>query len=449
MAEAIHSTKTGPCGAVPARLLPLACLLGVTLLSFGLRLAWIGNMDPRLYPSTVGSGNEHHIGWDGVKYDDIAQNLLNKAGYGYTANQPDAWRPPGYPFFLYATYRIFGHNYGAVRWLQALLGALTSFLLCLLTERLTRSTLAAALAGLLHALDYHSIMFTSILYTEVLTAFFCLLAVYMLYLTRNLRGRQFLFVLVGACLSLWYAVLCRPGTILFWGWVGLWMIIKDRKQPRRVITSFAAVLLSFCVIILPWTLRNYRIYNRFVLISTNGGLNFFMVHHPRWLGDPIPEQARDTPDQQALIERAGRAGPLEVGKLQYRFGFDFIRKQPMAALELALAKQKLLWTRPETDAWGRSSFSAVPIPLPTFPLIALLGAVGVLIHWRHIGRYSLVLGFVVVYAATLSLVYYYHGPRTRLMMVPFVAIIAAAGLARIIQYAGALAKRTRQRSVTA
>src|SRR3989338_8677139 len=85
----------------------------VVILNFYLRFSWIHAIDPRLYPPTVGIGNEEYLGWDGVRYDWIAKNLLDGKGYGYEPDAPDAWRPPGYPFFLYAVYRIFGHNYEA------------------------------------------------------------------------------------------------------------------------------------------------------------------------------------------------------------------------------------------------------------------------------------------------------------------------------------------------
>jgi len=61
---------------------------------------------------------------DEVQYDQVALGLLNEHQYkivdGYLLS-------PGYPIFLASVYKLFGHNYNAVYYLQFVILGLISF----------------------------------------------------------------------------------------------------------------------------------------------------------------------------------------------------------------------------------------------------------------------------------------------------------------------------------
>ena len=397
----------------------------ILLLSFSVRLAWVHHIDPRLYPRTVGVGNEHFLGWDGVRYDDIAENLLSNAGYGYHANQPDAWRPPGYPFFLYAAYRLFGHDYDVIRILQVVMGCLTSLILFLLTLKLTRSKKVSLIAGFLFAIDYYSVLFTSIFYTELFTGFLSLFAIYLFVLADERKGKKFALFFSLASLVFWYAVLCRPSNILFWAWIAIWIYAQHRHHIRRVVISAVIIIATFGVTVLPWTIRNYQLYGKFLLISSNGGFVFFMAHHPISNGGFIPEGMRYSEQQKSEMKGTG---PIERDKTHYRFGLDFIKRNPRRSIELAFIKQKWLWLSRENRGMIFDFIPKIPFPLLTFYPLAALAVLGLLFERKRWKQLQLVLGFILFHAGSLSLIYLYHGPRTRITMIPFLVIFSSLGL---------------------
>ena len=74
---------------------------------------------------------------DTPEYDDYALNLLG--GFGFSANIK---RPPVYPLFLTVIYFFFGHNFLAVRVVQAVLDAATCVLVYLLGKKIFAKPLA-------------------------------------------------------------------------------------------------------------------------------------------------------------------------------------------------------------------------------------------------------------------------------------------------------------------
>ncbi len=54
--------------------------------------------------------------------------------------------------------------------------------------------------------------------------------------------------------------------------------IKFNNSAKSIKYIFLTMFF-FCLVIAPWTYRNYKVFNKFVPISTNGGSNFLMGNH--------------------------------------------------------------------------------------------------------------------------------------------------------------------------
>ncbi|MDO8581211.1 MAG: glycosyltransferase family 39 protein, partial [Candidatus Omnitrophota bacterium] len=311
-------------------------LIAILWIASVIRLQWINYAQMMNYS----------ISYDGIRYDWIAGNLLTNQGFGYSPNEPSSWRPPGYPFFLYAVYSLFGHSIYAARIVQGFLGTATCLLLYLLTKKLSQNIrhneMIALLAAFLYAINYHSIFFTEMLLTELFNSTLTLLAVYLFYLADESKQRKFPIVSFFASLILWYSVLTRPADILFWLWVGIWFLLKNRSNSKKIYQALFAVLLGFCLTVLPWTIRNYALHQKVFLISTNGGFIFFMAHHPHSQGGFIPEgPTRYTPQQEKELSQLNEIGRQ---RKHYAYGFNWILNHPKEELTLLLIKQKRLWT---------------------------------------------------------------------------------------------------------
>lgn len=225
---------------------------------------------------------------DGKIYEQLARNLLEQKVYSHATEppfEPSLIRLPGYPLFLAAIYSGLGHgNNSAVRIVQTLsdtascgLAGLTAFLWE--PEQKRKRTAAICALGLAALCPFTAIYVATIL-TETLTVFFamamCLIAT-LAFQARTLRRSLILWSLTGTVAAI--AVLFRPDSGLFAASIGLTLVIttiirlrggrdksvgSEMSRRLKVATCCAALFsLSFCLVLVPWTIRNYLVFHRF------------------------------------------------------------------------------------------------------------------------------------------------------------------------------------------
>jgi hypothetical protein len=225
---------------------------------------------------------------DGKVYAQIARNVLEQHVYSHESDAPYAptlIRLPGYPLLVAGVYSIFGHNDNqAVRLVQALIDAATCGLTALLAfywepnEKRKRRTAIAALA--LAAVCPFTTIYVATILTEIPTMFLavamCLTATLALR-AESRRRILWLWLATGAIAGL--AVLFRPDSGLFACAIGITLVVgtlarasdlqlarkRDEKLYRLAHTSYhgAVFSLAFCLILMPWAIRNYRVFHLF------------------------------------------------------------------------------------------------------------------------------------------------------------------------------------------
>jgi hypothetical protein len=225
---------------------------------------------------------------DGKVYAQIARNLLEQHVYSIETEPPytaTLIRLPGYPLFLAGVYTIFGHgNNTAVRVVQAVVDTATCALIALVAfywqpdERKKRRTAIAALA--LAALCPFTTIYVATILTETLTMLLavamCLTATLAL-LARRQRSVLLLWLLTGLIAGV--AVMFRPDSGLFALAIGITLVVatlgqasdvrlnkkRDELLYRSARTSYlgAVFSLAFCLALVPWTVRNQRVFHLF------------------------------------------------------------------------------------------------------------------------------------------------------------------------------------------
>ncbi|MFN2491472.1 MAG: ArnT family glycosyltransferase [Pyrinomonadaceae bacterium] len=226
--------------------------------------------------------------FDGHVYSQFAHNLLEHRGYSHAAEppyEPSLIRLPGYPLFLAGIYSIFGHsNNTAVRIIQALIDTATCALVGLLAffwepdEKLKQRTSIAALS--LAALCPFTAIYVAIILTETPTAFFAVAMCVTATLAFNAPKVSKAVLLWGATgLLAGVAVLFRPDSGLFAAAIGITLVVttvfrwsnqvptnRGMGLPRGLQQAFyrgAVFSLAFCLVLVPWTIRNYRVFHLF------------------------------------------------------------------------------------------------------------------------------------------------------------------------------------------
>jgi 4-amino-4-deoxy-L-arabinose transferase-like glycosyltransferase len=245
---------------------------------------------------------------DAEDYLSFAYNLATGVGFAHAIHEDQpfsqpvefsAWRTPLYPMFLSVAFHVSRNTF----FLQSLQVALVTLSLYFFLRLglLLFGELPALIAGLVFALYPPLIYYTAELTTESLFLFLLSAVLFVFYQGGKEPSALRCFSL-GVLTGL--AALCRPNGLMLVPAIGLamWLTMRSRGQAlRRVIVLGLAV----AMVVLPWTYRNYRLYHKFVLISTNGGNNLWFGAHFRLDNAPMAEFAysqhqafRDVPEPE-------------------------------------------------------------------------------------------------------------------------------------------------------
>jgi hypothetical protein len=175
------------------------------------------------------------------------------------------------------------------------------------------------------------------------------------------------WLLLGLAIGL--AALSRQVVLLFVPVLFVWLFWELGKPPaahdresgvaRRwaVIAGLLSTTAVVAALILPWTVRNYRAFDRLVPLNTNAGFAFFWANHPIQGTDFVPLLPAGTyprlipPELRGLDEAA-------LDQALLREGLRFVADEPVRYARLSLSRVKELfrfWPSPESGALSNVS----------------------------------------------------------------------------------------------
>ena len=312
----------------------------------------------------------------------LAETIINDP----SSIPPVFIRPPLYSFFLAFTLRVFHENLFAPRFFQCLMSAF-SVLIAVRIGQMVFSRTAGIIAGLLLAFYWPLIFFTSEFLEATLFIFLLHLGIYLILLSREAleaRGMAFtrprlswMYVIVSGLLF-GFAFISRaealPVILVVSVWF-FWDLIATRKErgdtpspnvdtishPRGrdfslpfILRLLVCFLLSFFIPVIPLTIHNIKQGHDFVLVTSQGGLNFFIGNQP-WSGGwctvlpgvEIPTSYDDIHTIRFLygpdINVTQNKKPSEISRYYYRKALREIAQDPRASFLLFLRKAVLFW----------------------------------------------------------------------------------------------------------
>jgi 4-amino-4-deoxy-L-arabinose transferase-like glycosyltransferase len=218
---------------------------------------------------------------DGRVYSQIARNVLEQHVFSHATQapyDPSLIRLPGYPLSLVAIYAVFGHgNNTAVRVIQAVIDTATCLLIAWIVFEWAvdpeRKHRAALIALGLAAVCPFTVIYVATILTEVATNF--LAAAMVLTATFAFKAtvrKKALLWWIATGLIAGLAVLFRPDSGLFAAAIGTTLMLSAlvrRNADSLFIRMRAAVLsaalfsIAFCIVLVPWTIRNRRVFHVF------------------------------------------------------------------------------------------------------------------------------------------------------------------------------------------
>lgn len=434
-------------------------------------------------------------GKDETSYSLLAARLASGYGYSFAAGHypftpPDT--PTAHWSFLYtalvaALYTGVGAHPLAVRLVQAVFtGLLMPYLTWRLARRVFPSTVGALqskvverpvsdlpvlrslnllpshpslLAALLSAFYAYFVLYGAMVQTEGL---FLLAVVWSLERTLAVReklkeekwGVQSWQAVATLGVSVAAATLLRQSILPWIVVLLLWLLAADWVDRRRVrlraLGATAGVSIIVLAAVLPFTLRNYRVYSDFLLLNSNAGYAMYSAQHPlhgisfdAYAAAPLPTDLMPLPANEAQWDRALMAR-----------GVQFVVDDPLRYLLLSASRAVDYF-----EFWPKSSSS--PLfnlgRIASFTLLLPFMLYGV---WRVLRRGSDVWQdqriawlfsppiFLLLFAGFYSLLHIltWAMPRYRLPVDAALVIFAAAAMSDLFGRIPSM-KRSRRRQL--
>lgn len=416
--EAARTRLVGLVGEVSSR--ELLAVTAIAALGFAIRLAF------------VLLTQDHTLAGDEVEYDIQGEFIADGRWFWSTTPfgepHPSMWKAPGYPLFVGGVYALLGADPDRVLLVQALIGPLTIVLTWLLARRLFGPPIALAAAAVV-AIHPFAWQFDVRLFAESLVTPLTLV-ILLLFLERPATVRR--AAGIGALTGV--MILIRPSAVyLLPGVAVAWAIAGGFRRGA----GLAAVTLAVaCLVVVPWTVRNYELSGAFVPISVQDAA-LYGVFNDDAANDPVYPwgwRAFTTRDRD-ILERA-RGSEVELRRILRSRSFDYIKAHPDSV--------------PKAFFWnGLSRFWDVRRPARILHEVSFTGrsrtltAIGIGVHyvllplallglWLARRRPALVLPLAAI-ALSASIVFTADATtRYRAPFEPVIAILAAFAVHQLV-----------------
>lgn len=360
---------------------------------------------------------------DARAYDKIAINLIS--GFGFREESDKSFEfdtaivraGPAYEYFLAGVYQIFGRHIEIVWILQALLHAITAYLIFLICREIFRenSKKIGLIAAILFGFHPDLIEISAMLMTETLYLFWIVLAIYFFVKFFNEPDKLKFSVLLA--LSLGIAVLNRPSAALFLPIILIFYLIQKRYKAMMIF------LLLFILCLVPWTIRNYLVYHRFIPTTLIGEYNLWVGNTLSGAGGQFSEEINPATDFAAQY---GYSAFGAEAKRQFK---EFVLSHPLVFVKLTFLRIVRYFSLIRPMGFWFYNFGLGKL---LFIISSLIG-IGILFVSGLAGMFKTLMGesrlfnYLIVFAllAPLAIIFATVESRYRFQIYPFLAIFGA------------------------
>lgn len=348
------------------------------------------------------------------------------------------WQPPLFPGFLSLVYAVAGSDPLAGRIAQALLAVAGALLTLALGRRLIgpRGGLACGLAvAFCGPLLFFQTQLLPVALASVLDLLFLLLLLRAA--ERPSFGRW-----LGAGAALGLAGLAVPNALVM-GAAALPLAWRAGGAPRRGAVLALALLAGAVLLVAPVTLRNRVAGGRWALISTNGGINFFIGNNRDMAVTVATRPGLDWDRLLQMPYTAGAANEIEAERFFWRESGRFIRQNPVLFLKNMGVKARQFFAAREIprnlDLYTMREHSFVLTALTwrwawfafPFGLVGPLALLGMAAGWGQGRAQRVVAVCVLLYA--VSVILFFPAARYRAPLWPLFIIEAGVGFLWLIR----------------
>lgn len=375
---------------------------------------------------------------DEREYLALAQSVAAGRGFVYDASHDTGTaqqfgRAPAYPLFL-AILGAGSHEANAaptrVKIAQSVVGALGVWLIGLLAAR-AGGPGAGAAAAAIAAVYPPLVWICAYVLSEALYSTLALATALLLDMAIDRTGvpneadpRQ--PRLGGAALAIasgvtaGVAILVRPAMLFFLPVAFLWLWRRRRARLAGVL------IVTSLIVVAPWTARNARVYGRFVLVASEGGVTFWTGNHPlaRGEGDLAANPDLKLADLAFREAHPGLTAE-QLEPLYYRDALQYIAAHPLQWLGL-LGKKVCYTIVPAGPSYTLHSRKYLVASVVSYVMLLPFAAAG-LRTWAR-GRHRPEALFLLAASAVIVGLVFFPQERFRTPVID-PALIVCAGMA--------------------
>lgn len=368
---------------------------------------------------------------------DIAVSLAQ--GHGFSSpfrisTGPTAWMTPVYPGLLASVFHLFGiytfNSFLAAAALNILFVSLACIPIFYAGRKIAGVGLGAG-AAWLWAIFPNSILLT---YESMWEACLSgLLAAIILWATLELAESDRPIDWIGYGLLWGFTLMTNPTLLSVLPFLLLWLAWRAHKERHAWLILPVLALAVALLCCLPWTMRNYSVFHRFVPLRSVLGLQLWLGNNPQaqppWLGTLHP--INDEAERQQYIAM----GEMNYMREKKREALRYIEANPRHVAHMSWLRFVSIWSGGTAQPWrdlqqSDSGWFDYVLLFNIFAGIAALAGIILLAARRSIYLVPLAafpLIFPWAYYLTLAL------PRYRLPIDPIVMLLAAVAIAGIFR----------------
>lgn len=368
----------------------------------------------------------------------IAQNIIKGLGFAYAYPYPappavvpsvTCYIPPLFVYFLTAVLKL-GGTMVTIQVINLLFLQAASFTLYKFAKKFT-SVGVALIAYTLISFYLPNWLLAAAVEPNALNLLLLALTVKLLYDTYQeptTKRWLLLGLLSGA------QTLVRPDMLLGAVCFAAWMLLSLHKRGmtsaavRGVLQAAAVALL----LIMPWTVRNYLAFHKFVLVSANSGYNFYLGNNPGATGgfeqDTTKQGVREDFEQIQSFSIAH--SQVETDHYVFHLGLVWASQHPVDLVLLDLKKIFYHWWRRGRSGTMVQHPELMPMYDIASALVLFFGFWGFFrLRDRELRR---LFATLFIYSTLTAAIFFTQSRHRALKVDPFLLPLAALAIGHLI-----------------
>jgi len=375
----------------------------------------------------------------GVELGRVARAIAAGEGFSSPIREldtgPTAWFTPIYPYLVGGIFKLWGiysdMSRIIIQTLNCAFAALTVIPIYGIAKRTFGEGAAVGAAWAWVFLPTALYYPTMWVWDTTLTAFIFSL---IFWATLAMRERHGLLTWTGYG-ALWaLGVLINPSILSLFPFFLGWLVWEARKIAAPWVKPAAAALLVFTIALVPWTIRNYRVFGKFIVLRSNFGLELWLGNNPDVTDTSAEWQHPNTNEVEAAKYK--RMGEIAYMAEKEREAFAYMRTHPGITLDLTFHRFVSHWLAfadSPADVWSNGTLYSKSFLILNC-LLSVLCLLGALYAYRTRDPEAFLFAMVLL---VFPLVFYltHASMRYRFPVDPIMLILAVGAVAHLISLA--------------